>query len=228
LDTKERPNGMNEEKLQDTFPEDPALAEAGVKAADTRVESPEEGEEAPEEGALEEELRAEAVKYKDQLLRTLAEMENLRRRTQKEREDAARYAAAPLVKDLLAVADNLNRAISSASAEARAADPALEAMVAGVEMTERGLFSVFEKHKIEPIDPVGQPFDPNWHEALFEIPDTESPNGTVLQVVEVGYRLHDRLLRPAKVGVSRGGPKQAVEEPSVETAANGANSGETN
>lgn len=218
---------MNEEKLQETFPEDPALAEAAQEAANLEGESSED-KESPGEESLEAELRAEAAKYKDQLLRTLAEMENLRRRTQKEREDVARYAASPLVKDLLAVADNLSRAISSASDEARAADPALEAMVSGVEMTERGLLSVFEKHKIERLDPVGQPFDPNWHEALFEIPDTENPNGTVLQVVEVGYKLHDRLLRPAKVGVSRGGPKRTAEETSEEAAAKGADSQEEN
>ena len=220
---------MNEERLHNPKAQESHAADLSAEAemedqGEPTPCAPSDGE-AEENGEVEDngesvgELRREAAKYKDQLLRTLAEMENLRRRTQKEREDAARYAASPLVKDLLAVADNLGRALSSVSAEDRAANPALEAVVSGVEMTERGLQNVFERHNIARLDPVGEPFDPNVHEALYEIPNTESPNGTVLQVIEVGYKLHDRLLRPAKVGVSRGGPKQSAAKDG--TAADG-------
>ena len=152
-------------------------------------------------------LEAEAASLKDQLLRALAETENLRRRSQREREDAVRYAAAPLIKDLIEVTDNLRRALESVPEGAAEGDEQLKNLLAGVELTEKDLLAVFERHNIVKIDPLGERLDPYFHEAIFEIPDQEKPAGTVLQVVRAGYRLFDRLLRPAQVGVARGGPQ---------------------
>lgn len=151
-------------------------------------------------------LVAEVAALKDQLLRALAETENLRRRSRREREDAVRYAAAPLVKDLLAVADNLRRALDSVSAEDAGGDERVKTLRDGIEMTEKELLSAFERHGITRLEPLGERLDPHSHEALFEIPDPNTPAGTVLQVLRPGYRLHDRLLRAAQVGVARGGP----------------------
>jgi molecular chaperone GrpE len=153
---------------------------------------------------------AEAAEAKDKVLRTLAEMENLRRRTQREVEDAKAYGVTNFARDLLSVTDNLRRALETLSAEARAAlDPAVLAVIEGVEMTERELLAVMERHGVKKLDPVGQKFDPNLHQAMFEIPDTTQPNGTVVQVVQTGYIISGRVLRPAMVGVTKGGPKDA-------------------
>ncbi|MFQ5775968.1 MAG: nucleotide exchange factor GrpE, partial [Kiloniellaceae bacterium] len=164
-------------------------------------------------------LEAEVASLKDQLLRALAETENVRRRTGREREEAVKYAAAPLVKELIEVADNLRRALDSVPAEAIERDEHLKTLVTGIEMTEKALHSVFEKHHIVRIDPLGQRLDPHLHEAIFEIPDASAPAGTVLQVVRAGYRLRDRLLRPAQVGVAKGGPAPGAkpDEPNGET-----------
>ncbi|MDJ0947186.1 MAG: nucleotide exchange factor GrpE [Kiloniellales bacterium] len=154
-------------------------------------------------------LEAEKAELKDQLLRSLAEVENVRRRAQREREDGARYAVKPLAEDLLAVRDNLRRAIESVSAEAAEAEPQLKALLEGVVMTEKSLSEAFARHNVEIIDPLGEKFDPNVHEAMFEVPDSSQPAGTVAQVIEVGYKLHDRLLRAARVGVFKAAPATA-------------------
>jgi molecular chaperone GrpE len=154
-------------------------------------------------------LEAEAAELKDQLLRALAETENLRRRTERERADVARYAAAPMLRDLLAVADNLSRAIESVPEGDSPGDQRLETLLAGVKMTEKELNTVLERHHVVKLEPIGERLDPHRHEAMFEVPDDSRPNGTVVQVVQPGYLLHDRLLRPARVGVSRGGPAKA-------------------
>lgn len=163
-------------------------------------------------------LEAEATSYKDQLLRALAEIENLRRRSQREREDAVKYAAAPLIRDLIGVADNLARALDSVPAGASDANEPLQRLLAGVEMTQRELNTVFDRHHIAKLDPLGETFDPHLHEAMFEIPDPEAAAGTVLQVLQAGYRLRDRLLRPAQVGIAKGAPAAAgiTPEPSSE------------
>ena len=160
-------------------------------------------------------LQAEKAELKDQLLRSLAEVENIRRRAQRERENGARYAAEPLAKDILAVRDNLCRAIDSVSAEAAATEPQLKALLEGVVMTEKSLSEAFARHHVEIIDPLGEKFDPNLHDAMFEVPDPSQPAGTVAQVIEVGYRLHDRLLRAARVGVVKAAPAAATPEPSA-------------
>ncbi len=151
-------------------------------------------------------FQAEIATLKDQLLRALAETENLRRRSRREREDTLKYAAVPFMRDLIGVVDNLRRAMDSVSPEALEADEHLKTLMAGLEMTEKELATVFERHHIVKIDPLGERLDPHSHEAMFEVPDPETTSGTVVQVVQAGYRLHDRLLRPAQVGVAKGGP----------------------
>ena len=150
---------------------------------------------------------AELADTKDKLLRALAETENQRRRAQREREDASKYAAANFAKDMLDVADNLRRAIGSID-PASLQDERAKALVEGVAATERALLAALERHGIKRIEPeIGERFDPNFHEAMFEVPNTGQPGGSIVQVVQAGYRMHDRLLRPAMVGVAKGGAK---------------------
>jgi molecular chaperone GrpE len=155
------------------------------------------------------ELEGEVATLKDQLLRALAETENVRRRGERERADSVKYAAVPILRDLLAVADNLNRAVESAAADDTAGDPRLETLLTGVKLTEKELATVLERHHVVKLDPIGERLDPHRHEAMFEVPDESRPSGTVVQVIQHGYMLHDRLLRPARVGVSGGGPAKA-------------------
>jgi len=150
---------------------------------------------------------AEAARLKNEYLRALAETENVRKRSARERQEAGQYAIAGFARDLLSVADNLQRALDAVDAQAKAADPALQALTSGVEMTEKELLSVLERHGVKPIPALGQVFDPHVHEALYELPDPTVPQGTVVQVAQSGYTLHDRTLRPARVGLARGGPK---------------------
>jgi molecular chaperone GrpE len=154
-------------------------------------------------------LEAELAEQKDRLLRALAETENVRRRAQREREDASKYAVAGFAKDLLSAADNLRRALESLP-EAEIKDERTRGLLAGVAATERELLSVFERHGIRRIDPKGDPFDHNLHQAIFEAERNDQPSGTVVEVLQPGYVLHDRLLRPAMVGVAKGGPKPVV------------------
>jgi molecular chaperone GrpE len=158
-------------------------------------------------------LEAEIASLKDQLLRAMAETENVRRRTQREREDSLKYAAAPVVKDLLAVADNLQRALESVPEDLVAENEQMKNLRLGVEMTQKELQSVFERHGIRAINPLGERLDPHLHEALYEVEDPAKPAGTVVQIIQSGYRLHDRLLRAARVGISKGGPKAGAVEP---------------
>jgi len=148
-------------------------------------------------------LEAEVAQLKDQLLRALAEAENTRRRARKEIEDGSRYAIANLAKDLLAAPDNLRRALDSIPAEGRKGDELLDRLAAGVELVERELHAIFERYGVKKIEPLGQPFDHNLHQALFEVPTSEQPPGTIVQVLAPGYLIHERLLRPAMVGVAR-------------------------
>ena len=163
----------------------------------------------PHPAVVIEKLNAENVELKDRVLRTLADMENLRRRTEKEVADAMSYGVTNIARDMIAFAVNLRRAIESVPAEAREAEANLKTLVEGLELTERDFISRLARHGVKKLEPQGQKFDPNMHEALFEIPDPSVPNGTVMQVVESGYSIGERCLRPAKVGVARGGPKAA-------------------
>jgi len=151
------------------------------------------------------ELEAQVAELNDKLLRAVAETENVRRRAQREKDDASKYAIASFAGDMVSVADNLNRALGSIDEETRAADEAVGNLMTGVEMTLRDLLSTFERTGIKRIEAMDKPFDHNLHEAMFEMEDASKPTGTVIQVVQEGYTIRDRLLRPTKVGVSKGG-----------------------
>jgi molecular chaperone GrpE len=164
--------------------------------------------------ALVEALSKESAEYKDKLLRTLAEMENLRRRTEREIADTRLYGISAFARDIIAVADNMQRALGALDAELREkADAGTKALLDGVELTERELLKVLEKHGVKKFDPLGEKFDPNLHQAMYEIPDPSQPAGTVAQVVQPGYMIGERVLRPALVAVAKGGPKAAAETP---------------
>jgi molecular chaperone GrpE len=155
-------------------------------------------------------LQRENADLKDKLLRSLADVENMRRRTEREVADAKIYGIAGFARDMLTFADNLRRATEAVPKEARErAEAPLKALVEGIEVTERDFLSRLARYGVKKLEPLGGKFDPNMHEALYEIPDETKPNGTVVHVVEDGYAIGDRVLRPAKVGVSRGGPKAA-------------------
>lgn len=145
-----------------------------------------------------------AAEFKDKLLRTLADMENLRKRTDREIADARVYGVAGFARDVLAVADNMHRALATIDDELHAqSDPKLKAMIDGVELTERELHKVLEKNGVKKFSPEGEKFDPNVHQAMYEVPTSELPPGHVAQVIQAGYMLGDRVLRPALVGVSK-------------------------
>jgi molecular chaperone GrpE len=158
--------------------------------------------------------QAEAAALKDQLLRALAETENVRRRAARDKEDAAKFAMAGFAREVLGVADNLSRAIEAISPESLEKDPALKTLFEGVQATQRQLDTAFEKQAIKKVWPLGEKFDSNLHQAMFEVPGTDKPAGTVVQVLQAGYTLHERLLRPAMVGVAKGQPVAAQPEQS--------------
>jgi molecular chaperone GrpE len=160
-----------------------------------------------------------AAEFKDRLLRTLAEMENLRKRTEREVNDARTYAVSNFARDVLAVADNMHRALSTIDPEMRQqSDAKTKALIEGVELTERELLKVLEKNGVKKFSPEGEKFDPNMHEAMYEVPTQDLPAGHVAQVMQAGYMLGERVLRPAMVGVSKGAPKAAPKgSPAYET-----------
>lgn len=163
-------------------------------------------------------LVKENEELKDRALRLAAEMENLRRRTAREIVDARTYAVTNFARDMLNVSDNLRRAIEAVPEEAKASgDAGFKALIEGVDITERAMLTALERHGVKKLEPVGEKFDPNFHQAMFEIPNPDMVNGTVMQVVQAGYSIGDRVLRPAMVGVAKGGPKAApVAEASAE------------
>lgn len=149
-------------------------------------------------------LEAEVASLKDQMLRTLAETENVRRRAEREREDTAKYAVAKFAKELLAVADNLRRAVEAVGEDVRAENQAVGNLLTGVEATERQLLAAFDRAGIAKVEALGTPADPNFHQIMMEIENTGKPAGTVVQVLQAGYTIHGRLLREAIVGVAKG------------------------
>ena len=155
--------------------------------------------------------QAEVAAVKDQLLRALAETENVRRRAARDKEDAGKFAMAGFAREVLAVADNLHRALEAISPDSLETDPALKSLVDGVQATARQLDVAFEKQAIKKVWPLGEKFDSNLHQAMFEVPGTDKPAGTVVQVLQAGYTLHERLLRPAMVGVAKGQPAAAAQ-----------------
>ena len=159
-------------------------------------------------------LEREHAETKDRLLRALAEMENLRKRTDREIAESRLYSLTSFARDLLVVADNMRRALDAITPELRSnAEGGVKAFIEGVELTERELLKALEKNGVRQFTPQGEKFDPNVHQAMFEIPDATVPAGSVVQVVQPGYMLGDRVLRPALVGVSKGGPKMAPVPP---------------
>ncbi|WP_164924137.1 nucleotide exchange factor GrpE [Sinorhizobium fredii] len=187
-----------EEIVKATGPEAAEKPEAGASAA------------GPDPLEL---AKAESADLRDKYLRLAAEMDNLRRRTERDVKDAKSYSVAGFARDMLAVSDNLRRALEAIPAEAReSGDAGLTALIEGVEMTERSMLAALERHGVKQLDPTGQRFDPNFHQAMFEVPNPEVPNNTVVQVVQAGYTIGERVLRPAMVGVAKGGPKIVAAE----------------
>jgi molecular chaperone GrpE len=194
------PNGQNDNPAKPAQDAEPVVSRPYIMPDD------------PEEGSAEA-LAKEAAEARDKMLRTLAEMENLRKRTAREVADARTYGISGFARDVLDIADNLQRALDAVPAEARAAaDPGLKALIEGVELTERSLHNALEKNGVRRFDPAGEKFDPNVHQAMYEVPDPSVPSGTIAQVVQSGYMIGERVLRPALVAVAKGGAKVVASE----------------
>ncbi len=191
------PNGQNDNSASPEQGAEPVVSKPYIMPDD------------PEPGSAEAFAR-EAADLRDRMLRTLAEMENLRKRTAKEVSDARSYGITGFARDVLDIADNLQRALDAVPSETRElADPMLKTLIEGVELTERSLLSALEKNGVRKFDPTGEKFNPNFQQAMYEVPDPSVPAGTVVQVVQAGYTIGERVLRPALVGVSKGGAKAA-------------------
>ena len=219
----EKSLGEPEEAIEESKPADDAVDDKEAAAANDEGLPEPEPESEPEtvdnQPPTYEELQSEVAALKDQLLRALAEAENIRRRTEREKDDMSKYAITNFARQIVSVADNLMRAIDSVSEEARTANDEFNNLYVGIEMTGRELTTSFEQFGIKEIDATGKKFDHNLHQAMFEIDDPLQPAGLVVQEVQRGYTIYDRLLRPAMVGVSKGGPKlesNGVEKESVE------------
>ena len=221
-----------EEAETDAEPQDAAEtaeaeeAEEAEEAAEEDEASPWAGKNGdgvadPGEAPEERDYEAEIAELNDRLLRALAETENVRRRGQREREETARFAITSFARDVLPVADNLRRALEALPEDA-GGNEALGSLVGGIELTERELAAIFQRHGVEKIDPAGEKFDHNLHEAMFEIPTADAEPGTVVQVMETGYVLNGRLLRAARVGLARALPEP---EPDPETPPEDTDSG---
>ncbi len=196
------PNGQNDNSASPEQGPEPVVSKPYIMPDD------------PEPGSAEA-LAKEAAELRDKMLRTLAEMENLRQRTRREVADAKVYGITGFARDVLDIADSLQRTIDAVPAETReSADPLLKALIEGVELTERSLLSALEKNGVKKFDPLGEKFNPNFQQAMYEVPDPSVPAGTVVQVVQAGYTIGERVLRPALVGVSKGGAKAAPAEQS--------------
>ena len=205
-DAEDKDAGTADTRADDVDVEEAAAAEAGDHADEDEAEGDDEA-------------------LKDQLLRALADAENARRRARKDVEDARAYAISRFAQDLLGVGDNLGRALDSIPAERRESDEAVKAIADGIEMTVREFEAALGRHGITRIDPLGEKFDYNLHQALFETDQTDQPDGTVVQVLQTGYRIGDRLLREAMVGVAKGGAAPAAggdDDAEAETGAEGA------
>ena len=192
--------------LEDDHPGDPSETADAIEALYEGGAQPEgSGEvESPAEPDAAEQLAAENADLKDRFVRLAADMENLRKRGERDVADARAFAISGFARDMLEVADNLRRAIEAVE---QGGDNALDGLKQGVLVTESGMLSALERHGVRRIDPMGERFDPNFHQAMFEVPDAGRPNNTVMEVVQSGYKIGERVLRPALVGVSKGGPK---------------------
>lgn len=193
---------MSDQEKHEYAPEQNEAADAAAEAKAAGAESDYE---------VLERLMKENEELKDRALRIAADMENLRRRTARDVQDARAYSVANFARDMLGVADNLNRALAAIPAEAKEGDDAgFKALIEGVEMTHRDMHVALERHGVRQLNPKGGKFDPHFHQAMFEVPNPDVPANTVVEVVQEGYSIGDRVLRPAMVGVSKGGPKQSA------------------
>jgi molecular chaperone GrpE len=183
-----------------TINEDPMTepAEAPQEPVDNTQES-------AQEVNVVETLNAEIASLKDKLLRAVAETDNVRKRAQRDVEETSKYAVTPLAKDLVNVCENLNRALECIPADQRDANPLLKSLGDGVEMTLKELLAIFQRNGIRRIEPLGEKFDHNFHQAVMQVQSPDHEAGTVVQVLQAGYVIHDRLLRPAMVGVAKQG-----------------------
>lgn len=196
-----------------------AAADAARVDALSAALSGEASEDEPGTAARVEELEAQMAELRDHMLRAMAETENIRKRGERQLEDAHKFAVTAFARDILSVADNLERAVAAVPEERRGEHELLGVLLDGVKAVQASFAQAMSANKIERIEPVGEPFDPNLHEAMFEVPGTDLPNGTVAQVIEPGYRLHDRLLRPARVGVAKSaaGAPPSGGDPAIDT-----------
>jgi molecular chaperone GrpE len=155
-------------------------------------------------------LQAEAADFKDKWMRAHAEIENLRKRMERDKEEIAKYAITKLARDIVGVGDNLQRAIGAIPVGAAEQDPALKSFLEGVTLTERDLLNALERHGIRRQQPMNEPFNPHLHQAVMEMPRSDVPEGTIVEVFQPGFTIEDRVLRPAMVAVAKGGPKLPV------------------
>ncbi len=168
------------------------------------------------------ELESQQADLTDRLLRAHAEMDNLRKRTEREKSDSAKYAITKFAHDIVGISDNFQRAVAAVPNGAREQEGTLKSLIEGVEMTERAFLQVLERHGVKPVNPIGETFDPNRHQAVMEQETTEVPAGTVIRVFQSGYIIEDRVLRPAMVVVARGGAKPGrPDAPAAGDAPNG-------
>ena len=190
---------------------DPAAAPS--QAAPPAQKTAAEGTKPPQE--LIAALQAEIAELKDKWLRAHAEVDNIRKRTEREREEATKYSITKLARDIVNVGDNFQRAIDAVPAGAAERDPALKSFLEGVTMTERELLNALDRHGIKRVQPLNELFNPHLHQAVAQVPRPDVPSGTIVEVYQAGYMIEDRVLRPALVGVAQGGPKPSAgpEEP---------------
>jgi molecular chaperone GrpE len=206
---------MSEQPKDERAPEQTAAKSEYAETAATgeafQANAAEGGQDADYEAVVR--LVKENEELKDRALRMAADMENLRRRTARDVQDAKSYAIANFARDMLQVSDNLRRALDAIPAEAKTSgDAGFTALIEGVDMTERAMLVALERHGVKQLDPLGEKFDPHFHQAMFEVPNPDVPNNTVVQVMQTGYVIGERVLRPAMVGVAKGGPKQPATE----------------
>ena len=202
-------------KTESEVPEEAAEAPEAPVVLEAVAEADAEADEAASEADKLAEVEAEIAELKDRFLRAVAETENVRRRAERDGEDARKYAISGFARDLLAVADNMHRTLAAVPEDARQEEGPLSTLLEGVELTQRELMAAFERHGIRAIEPMGEKFDHNWHQAVVQLDDAEVEPGTVVQVMQVGYAIADRLLRPAMVAVAKrkdgGEPPQKVD-----------------
>jgi molecular chaperone GrpE len=203
--------------------DEPNMSDPTARQSAAAPETGPETQPAPEPADPFVEAQRQASEFKDKLLRTLAEMENLRKRTEREVADTRQYAIATFARDVLAVADNMHRALDAIGDELRqSSDTKVKALVEGVDLTERELMKILERNGVRKFSPLGEKFDPNLHQAMYEVPDSAATPGSVAQVIQAGYMLGDRVLRPAMVAVAKAAPKSPASSANDNTASDAA------